>query len=153
MLDCNFTRTFDMKLGNCFTFNNDATLKVTQSGKQNGLRLELRIEKRKDYASITSTYGARVFIYNHSTLYTDSQGLDVPVGKETNIALSKQVSKSLKKPFSDCVINQDDDVNKKKELDIFTLCVYTNLDIYRIKISMYLYLLKLLDKFLSSSSY
>ena len=85
---------------------------MIKHGKQHGLRITLDVGKRSDYDSISPSIGIRVFIYNHSTLYSDSEGFDVSIAKETNIVLTKHVSKSIREPYSDCVIDFDNKVNE-----------------------------------------
>ena len=104
--------SYDIQYGNCFTFNSNRSQPVLTSkkaGKLFGLQLELMVGKPDYYESFASSSGVRVFIYNHGTLYSDSNGFDVAVGTETNIALTKTNSKKLKFPFSECQIDAQTD--------------------------------------------
>lgn len=87
-----------------------------QSGKNNGLRLELFAGKSENFKSFSSIYGAKIFIYNHSTIYTDSEGIDVSIGKATNIALSKTFIQRLKYPYSECTIDSS--------TKVFNVCLH-----------------------------
>ena len=106
--DIDLELTYDTEYGNCYTFNSNKTKPILTSkkaGKLYGLQLELVVGKPDYYESFASSSGVRVFIYNHDTLYSDSNGIDVAVSTETNIALTKTNSKKLKFPFSECHID------------------------------------------------
>ena len=107
-LSIDFEWSYNFKLGNCFTFNSGKQtdkFQVHQPGKKNGLQLELFVGKSDAFSSFYNNVGAKVFIYNHSSLYTESDSLDVSVGKETNIGLTKKIIRKLKQPYSDCEVD------------------------------------------------
>lgn len=70
----------------------------------NGLQLELFVGKRDDFDSLSYSKGAKIFVYNHSTVYSDADSIDVSIAQETNINLHKTLVSKLKKPYSDCEI-------------------------------------------------
>ena len=53
----------------------------------------------------------QVFIYNHSTIYADTDAFDVAVHTDTNIRMSKSFLHKLGEPYSSCVHSLDDASN------------------------------------------
>ncbi len=102
-------------------------ISLYQPGKMNGLQLELFTGKRDDFDSFTYSYGAKVFIYNHTTVYSESDSVDVSVGQETNINLSKKIVNKLKKPYSECEVdyNTPGDTKTSEFYNIFLKSNYT----------------------------
>lgn len=71
-------------------------------GKAKGLQVVLYIGKDSNYNTLSESSGVRVFISNHSTIYSESEGIDISTGSETNIAVFKHVKESLGIPYSNC---------------------------------------------------
>lgn len=98
-----------IKYGNCYTFNPGTygydPISINQNGKSHGLQLELFVGKPRIYNSFTNTIGAKIFIYNHSTVYTETDSIEVAVNTDTNIRLTKNIVQKLGRPYSDCVEN------------------------------------------------
>jgi len=57
------------------------------------------------YESMEGSRSAKVFIYNHSNYYSKAEVIDISAGFETSIALTKKISETYPKPFSECEIN------------------------------------------------
>jgi len=66
---------------------------------------------------------AKVFIYNQSNHYSKSEVIDISVGFETNIALTKKISETYPKPYSACDIKQDIMLSTYYDYQIFDLFV------------------------------
>ena len=66
---------------------------------------------------------AKIFIYNHSNYISESEGIDISGGYETNIALSKKVSETYVKPYSDCEIKNNIKLIPSSDSQIFDLFV------------------------------
>ena len=119
-----------IKKGNCFTFNptieKEKMMRIYQAGKMNGLQLELFVGKNDNFNSLSYTKGAKIFVYNHSSVYSDADSIDVSTAQDTNINLRKKIINKLKKPYSDCEINLDEINSSSSELvQIFNRLNYT----------------------------
>ena len=112
---------YDIQYGNCFTINSNSAqpLVSTKAGKIYGLQLELFVGKPDYYETYMESTGVRVFIYDQDCVYSDSNGFDVAVGTETNIALTKTTSQQIKFPFSNCTIDANTDSMSSKYYQIF----------------------------------
>jgi hypothetical protein len=68
--ETSFEYHWNDRLGSCFTFNSNRTkpLIVKGAGKLRGLQLELFLGKNDNYDTFSDSQGAKVFVYNHSTL-------------------------------------------------------------------------------------
>lgn len=101
-----------IKYGNCYTFNPGTygydPISINQNGKHHGLQLELFVGKPNIYNSFTDTIGAKIFIYNHSTVYTETDSIEVAVNTATDIRLTKNIVNKLARPYSECIL----DLNK-----------------------------------------
>jgi hypothetical protein len=76
-----------------------------------GLQLELFVGKPEYYESFSTNVGAQLFIYNQSTVYSETEGTEVAAGFETSIAITKKISETLLYPYSDCQIKGTDSVS------------------------------------------
>jgi len=94
-------------------------------GKVLGLRLSLFIGKPNYYQTREGSRSAKVFIYNHSNYYSESDGIDVSGGFETNIAVSKKISEIYPKPYSDCQIKNNVNLIPISDSQIFDLFAKT----------------------------
>jgi hypothetical protein len=90
-------------------------------GKQKGLSLDLFIGKRDDYKTMEGSRSAKVFIYNHSNHYSESEVIDISGGFETNIVLSKRISETYPKPYSTCEIKDNIKLTTSSDYKIFGL--------------------------------
>jgi len=79
----------------------------------NGLQLEIFTGKSDEFDSFANSNGATIYIYNHTTVYSDSDSVDVSVGQETDINLSKTIISKLKKPYSECEVDHELSTNTK----------------------------------------
>ena len=75
---------------------------MTKNGKENGLILELVQPKGRNNYSFSKNLGAAVFISNNTRFSFDSE-IEIDIGKQTNIAVSKVITQRLSAPYSGCV--------------------------------------------------
>ena len=108
--DFNWYYSFDY--GNCYQFNaglNASDLrvnsqKVNREGVTFGLSLWIGplLNGNSKYP-IAESKGLKVFIHNQSYAPSFSKGVNVNVGAETNLAISRSYSRNFPRPYSDCV--------------------------------------------------
>jgi len=111
---------FHLVYGNCFRFNTGREEfgekkidleKLSRTGYQNGLRIELFTGNTLFMPSFIETMGFHVFINNQSAAITLSEGFDIATNTETNIGITKVFTKKLPSPYSNCygnLVNIDD---------------------------------------------
>ena len=88
--------------------------------------MEIYVGKSDAFDSLSHSKGAKIFVYNHSTVYSDAESIDVSVERETNISLRKKIVNKLKSPYSDCEINSHEINGSSSELvHIFNHLNYT----------------------------
>ena len=108
----NFTTEFDPYYGNCYSFNTDQLRKSNFEGSVFGLTIELYLnfyEKLSHYNSILGGLGAIVRIENISYPQDFSlDGLSIPTGYNTFVALSREFKSILPKPYSNCEIERNE---------------------------------------------
>ncbi|CAF0894771.1 unnamed protein product [Brachionus calyciflorus] len=115
--------------GNCFTFNSDTqkTKLWKKTGIVNGLRLELYTGGQEVYTYKT---GFKVFVHNQSdTPFFDEEGIDVSVGQQTNIAISRTFLNRLSEPHSNCI--QNDNLDYYFKSNSFFKYIWTNFNFTR----------------------
>lgn len=105
-----FTWYYDLYYGNCFLFNSQAikntmSIKATNTGMKSGLTLGLFVGNSVNYTTFSTTAGARIVISNQSSVIDSTQGVDAPVGFNTNIEMSRQYIEQLSSPYSACVVD------------------------------------------------
>jgi len=86
----------------------------------------LFIGKLDLYESMVGTHSAKVFIYNHSNYYSESEVIDISGGFETNIALTKKISETYPKPYSACEIKDNIKLTTSADYQIFDLFANTS---------------------------
>jgi len=86
----------------------------------------LFIGKPDYYESMEGSRSAKVFIYNHSNYYSESEVIDISGGFETNIALSKKISETYPKPYSACEIKDNVKLSTSSDYQIFDLFANTS---------------------------
>lgn len=98
---------YHFEYGNCFKIAgiNNQELRTTKNGYKGGLQLELYIGNSSLNESFTNKRGVRVLINNITDNLNDleDQGIDVPAGFMTNIAVKRTFFERLDKPYSNCV--------------------------------------------------
>ncbi|CAF0748556.1 unnamed protein product [Brachionus calyciflorus] len=112
-----FERYHDFNYGNCYRFNGNKSSirKAKQAGWRNGLRLELYIGDLEAQQQYTYKAGMRVIIHNQSLIpFSDEQGIDVSVGQQTNIGISRTFIDRLPYPYSYCIDNFTSEENLKR---------------------------------------
>ncbi len=85
------------------------------------MSLVLFIGKSDYYETATKSRSSIIFIYNHSNYYSDSEGITISGGFETNIALSKKISETYPKPYSECEIKNNIKLTTLADYQIFDL--------------------------------
>ena len=101
---------YDTLYGNCYMFNkgSNSSIKMsTNTGKWNGLRLELYVGSINELEVNQQSSGAHIFIHNHTIKPNSYSGIDVSTSTNTNIAVSRMFFKKLSLPYSDCVSASD----------------------------------------------
>jgi len=86
----------------------------------------LFIGKPDYYESMEGSRSAKVFIYNQSNYYSESEVIDISGGFETNIALSKKISETYPKPYSACEIKDNIKLSTSSDYQIFDLFANTS---------------------------
>ncbi len=84
------------------------------------MSLELFIGK-PDYYKTTESRSAIIFIYNQSNYYSESEGISISGGFVTDIALSKKISETYPKPYSECEIKDNVKLTTSADYQIFDL--------------------------------
>ena len=110
-LKSDFKWYFHPFLGNCYSYNtgldnlgNKLDIKeISKSGKQNGLQLELFIGNPNEILDYIETSGYHIMIDNQTYKISNSKNIDISVGTETDIVLSRLYSSLKPKPFSYCI--------------------------------------------------
>jgi hypothetical protein len=87
--------------------------------------LELFIGKPEYYKTILGSRSAKIFIYNHSNHYSESEEIDISSGSETDIILSKKISETYPKPYSECEIKTNIKLRTSADYQVFDLFVTT----------------------------
>ena len=83
-------------------------LQSTKPGKLNGLKIEMFTGLANDYVDIGSTSnGLHVFIHNHSSMPSISEGIDVATEFRTNIVVKQIFNIRQPFPYNDCIENAD----------------------------------------------
>ena len=99
----NFDWTYDSYFGNCFQFNASGHEKISQSGKFNGLQVELFVGQSITPEQVAQNNGVHIFIFNETvTTNPFSDGIDAAAGKETTIFLDKKRIHKIQKPYGAC---------------------------------------------------
>ena len=96
-----FVWYYDLMYGNCFRFNTgtNSTLKTsTNTGKWNGLRLELYVGSTNDIEMNQPSTGVHLFIHNNTNTLDSMKGFDAATSTESNIAVSRKFSSRLSEP-------------------------------------------------------
>ena len=104
-----WTLFIDPQFGFCYQFNTDKEKikRSFQTGKYNGLMLELYVglPDHKDTLSIST--GAHVFINDNSIKPLIGQGLSIAPGTYSNLVLGRTTNKQMPQPYSECQSNLD----------------------------------------------
>jgi hypothetical protein len=106
---------YDPNFGNCFRFNSGfkqnglpiPLLKQHQPGKSHGLYIvafvdTLENQELFNFMNLDSSFGLKISISNQSYMPFDNM-LTLKPGTCTNIAIKKTISKTMPKPYSECV--------------------------------------------------
>lgn len=97
---------FDPLLGNCFRFNSGKYSPIktlTRPGYLNGLQFELYLGEPESDFSYAFQSGAIIFVHNQSITPHFSEGMNLPVGMASNIAISREFIYKYEQPYSECV--------------------------------------------------
>ncbi|RNA10488.1 degenerin deg-1-like [Brachionus plicatilis] len=103
-----FVMYHDYHYGNCFRFNGNKSnvIKTKKSDWKNGLRLELFVGDPDEQQQFTYKAGIRVIVHNQTdSVFSDENGIDVSVGSQTNIGITRTMIKRRPYPYSNCIDN------------------------------------------------
>ncbi|KAL3891467.1 hypothetical protein ACJMK2_003729 [Sinanodonta woodiana] len=103
----NFTYIWNMKHGNCYTFNSgndpNPALSINYAGPLMGLVLELNIEQEEYISALSPEAGVRVVIHKRGTYpFPEDEGINIAPGFMTSLGLKKTVVSRLPPPHADC---------------------------------------------------
>ena len=122
--ESNFSYYHNFYYGSCYSFNAgvEGIFQKTQvdlqtseaAGSKFGLQLELFVGDPLSQQEYTYLSGIKVLIRNQSIYpFPEDDGVDVSVGQQTNIAVSRTIIQHLPKPYNDCVdIIDNSNVNR-----------------------------------------
>jgi hypothetical protein len=115
LIQCNITRDFTWYFhpfyGNCYSYNTGldnlgnqiGIQEISKPGKINGFQLELFIGNPNEILDYIETSGYHIMIDNQTYKISNSKNIDISVGTETDIVLSRLYSSLKPKPFSYCI--------------------------------------------------
>ena len=122
-----FSWFYDTYFGNCFKFNATGRDKISQSGKYNGLNMEIFVGKASTVEQVAKNNGIHIFIFNETvTTNPFSDGIDVSVGKQTNLLLNKNRVIRKQKPYGKCTPDLTSKMSYPSELYQLTYEIYKN---------------------------
>jgi hypothetical protein len=115
--DCSasdFEWVYDFYKGNCFEFNSGRNRNglpvgkklTTKSGRYDGLQLELFVGIPSHMDLFAFNSGAILLIKNHSYNQIEESGVYVGTGLETDIVVERVFSTHIKKPYSECDLEE-----------------------------------------------
>ena len=112
----NFTKYYDVAYGYCYRLNLNQTMFL--GGLLNSLKLELYtdITTIQNDNIFSTDNGFNIFISNQSDLDSNNmEGISIPLGYSTKIALNRQVMRKEPKPYSKCTkdLNSIDSYNSE----------------------------------------
>ena len=105
----NLETYFDVNMGVCVRFNTNPnyTERLMSTGRNNGLRLQIYMQKpeNKYVSQFSYSEGLRLFVYNRShDLFTKSaSGVDVSIATSTIVAITRTFVNNEPFPYSDCI--------------------------------------------------
>jgi hypothetical protein len=113
-----FTRSFDLSNGNCYTFNADFDSNGTKidlrkssiAGPTFGLRLRLYVNYHEKLGDLNFYLGAWIRLGNSSYLtddYSNEGGTLVSAGFQTNLAINREFKSLQPKPYSNCELDSN----------------------------------------------
>jgi hypothetical protein len=117
-----FTWYFDSFYGNCWMFNTVGQHFSSFSGESNGLKMVLYVNFHQNLSTINSFnsggLGALLRIDNSSylTSYLPEDGIKIQPGYKTSVALSRSFKTNLPRPYSDCLIDNQNNSGFRSEL-------------------------------------
>ena len=138
----------DYNYGNCYRFNGgdpDQQMeshvfeayqlkRATKRGWRNGLRLELYTGDQQAQQQYTYKTGVRVIVHNQSIIpFPDEDGIDVSVGTQTNIAISRTFMNRLAHPYSKCLKALNQRAAQRNDIlsDMYKLITNNVIDVYQ----------------------
>jgi hypothetical protein len=107
LFSSDFEWRYFVDFGSCFIFNLNQTSnkKSLRSGTLNGLTLELKVPEITDPYAFSISRGINIFVTNASYSPTTPEGVILRAGTLTDIMVSREITKKLEKPYSDCTNN------------------------------------------------
>ena len=123
-----FKWIFDYTYGNCFVFNFDWPKKESYvSDIDYGLRLEIYSGFHENLTYLNSIYsglGLIVRIENGTYLENNLDGVKVSSGFQTDINIQRKFESFLQRPYSDCVLANDE--KKNFDSNLYELIFHSN---------------------------
>jgi len=81
----------------------------------------LFIGKPEYFKTIRGSRSAKIFIYNHSNYHSVSEEIHISSGSETDIILSKKISETYPKPYSECEVRDNIKLTTSTDYQVFDL--------------------------------
>ena len=111
-----FTWKFDKTFGNCFIFNsNNQTESLSIAGSETGLQLVIYSGYHEDLRYINSVMGdsgLKIKIENNTFIKDDpTSAIQISAGFKTDIIIERIFTNTLPKPYSNCDISSQQQVN------------------------------------------
>lgn len=110
-LKCNlsdFTKSFSFEYGNCYTFNKNTSKKTSKTGYTGGLTMEIFTGVPNKNDLFIEKRGIQLIVHNSSRKpLAKYEGVMLPVGSASNVAVIRTFSYRKESPYSNCRINSD----------------------------------------------
>ena len=85
----------------------------------------------RNISSISKNLGSAVFIFNNSRFSSDSE-VEIDIGKQTNIAVSKVITQRLSAPYSGCVDSLESTKSAFAAVFAYSNASYSQLDCFNL---------------------
>lgn len=114
-----FTRCYKFNSGVLYDGQLRALKKARRYGKSYGLQLEMFVGLPQDCKyPLNMATGIVVYIHNSShNITTNSDGIELSPGTETNIAIDRTLVSKKSEPYSNCIVNNELESMKLREGD------------------------------------
>ena len=119
-----FRLNVTFKYGNCYSYNTGYNIngekmeikKIINSGRRNGLKLELFVDLTDPDFNFQKSNGIHLLINNQNIQpIPEIDGIDLPIGYETDVVVTQTVYKRLSYPYSNCI--KKENINDSKSFD------------------------------------
>ena len=103
----NFTYYHNFDFGACYRFNdglNNPIQSLNRAGEKYGLQMELFAGDPSQQVQYTFLNGFRIIVHNQSfDTFVHEDGQNVPVGRQTSIAIQRNFINYLPSPYNECI--------------------------------------------------